>query len=157
RELLDWPSFDGFFNACLLRRPARRYVTNTPQVVRLEWADVPGRVLDPGLITQLRYFSRDAVLPGEARSTPPTKIYTDPSQAAFAPVSGNEEEAQRLAVAKADSGIAGWNDFGLVANIARTKLKQAAGIKVPKREFVFQVLAVYLAVLVPLNWLVFRV
>ncbi len=52
--------------------------------------------------------------------------------------------------------MAGWNDFGPVASAARTALKQAAGITIPHRDFVLKVLAGYLLVLVPLNWLVFR-
>ncbi|MCA9268074.1 MAG: hypothetical protein KDA41_06365, partial [Planctomycetales bacterium] len=54
------------------------------------------------------------------------------------------------------SGVAGWNDFSGAADAARRSLKDAAGISVPKRDFVLRVLAVYLLALVPLNWGFFR-
>ncbi|MEM9410360.1 MAG: hypothetical protein AAGA30_04560, partial [Planctomycetota bacterium] len=53
------------------------------------------------------------------------------------------------------SGVAGWNDESGVSAAAREVLKRAAGISPPPSEFVLQMLAVYLIVLVPVNWLVF--
>jgi hypothetical protein len=52
-------------------------------------------------------------------------------------------------------GVAAWNDEGAASNAARQALTDAAGIKIPKADFVFRVLIVYLAILVPLNWFVF--
>ena len=52
--------------------------------------------------------------------------------------------------------MAGWNDRSGAANEARHSLKDAAGISIPKGEFVLKVLAVYLTVLAPLNWLIFK-
>jgi hypothetical protein len=56
----------------------------------------------------------------------------------------------------AESGAGAWNDYSGVANSVRDALKDAAGITIPKAGFVFRVLAAYLVVLVPINWLVFR-
>ena len=56
----------------------------------------------------------------------------------------------------AASGVAAWNDFNPVAQAAREALQDAARIEIPTREFVLWVVAGYLLVLVPLNWLVFR-
>jgi hypothetical protein len=53
-------------------------------------------------------------------------------------------------------GVAAWNDEGAASNAARQALTDAAGIKIPKADFVFKVLLVYLAILVPANWFVFR-
>jgi hypothetical protein len=53
------------------------------------------------------------------------------------------------------TGVAAWNDTGSASEAARTALTDAAGIEIPKAEFVMKVLGVYLLVLVPLNWLVF--
>jgi hypothetical protein len=53
------------------------------------------------------------------------------------------------------SGVAGWNDEGAASAAAREALTEAAGIQIPRAEFVMQVLAVYLLVLVPINWLIF--
>jgi hypothetical protein len=54
------------------------------------------------------------------------------------------------------SGVAGWNDFNHPSQLARSALADAAGIVIPKANKVVVMLLVYLAVLVPLNWLVFR-
>jgi hypothetical protein len=43
-----------------------------------------------------------------------------------------------------------------VSEAARQTLREAAGIAIPQAGFVFRVLVVYLLVLVPVNWLVFR-
>ena len=54
------------------------------------------------------------------------------------------------------AGNAGWNDQSGISNAARQTLISSAGITPPSSKFVLQMLAVYLVVLVPLNWLVFR-
>src|SRR5262245_27366212 len=53
------------------------------------------------------------------------------------------------------AGIAAWDDDGASSDAARQILTEAAGIEIPSAAFVMQVLAVYLLVLVPLNWLIF--
>lgn len=53
------------------------------------------------------------------------------------------------------SGVAAWNDQGAASEAARQSLTEAAGIEIPRADFVMKVLAVYLLVLVPLNWLIF--
>ena len=55
----------------------------------------------------------------------------------------------------AESGVAGWNDFGAPAAAIRKSLKDASGIVIPQRQFVLHVLLTYLLVIVPLNWFVF--
>jgi len=56
-----------------------------------------------------------------------------------------------------ESGAAGWNDFGSFASEARRSLRNASGIVIPKRDFVFKMLAAYLLLVVPLNWFTFWV
>jgi hypothetical protein len=51
--------------------------------------------------------------------------------------------------------VAGWNDLSAVATAARSSLVEAAGIEIPEADFVLKTLAIYLLVLVPLNWFVF--
>jgi hypothetical protein len=53
-------------------------------------------------------------------------------------------------------GIARWDDLSATSSQVRAALKQAAGITVPDAGFVFRVLGVYLLVLVPVNWALFR-
>lgn len=53
-------------------------------------------------------------------------------------------------------GMASWNDFSGPSEAARQSLKDAAGISVPESSFVLQMMAIYLIVLVPVNWGFFR-
>jgi hypothetical protein len=52
--------------------------------------------------------------------------------------------------------VAGWADFNPVANAARDALQQAAKVEIPEATFVLWVVGAYLLVLVPLNWVFFR-
>ncbi len=133
RRILNWGGFDSFFNGALLRRPHRQFSLNPEsQSPQVDWVDYRGRLpqLDPNFVTQLRYFTRDvspATLAGPAS----------------APSSGSQD-------------VASWSDSSGAAEAARTSLRDAAGISIPKAGFVLRVLAVYLIVLVPVNWIVFR-
>ena len=51
---------------------------------------------------------------------------------------------------------ADWNDFSAVSTAVRQTLREAAGISVPKRSFVVWMVGLYLLLIVPINWLVFR-
>jgi hypothetical protein len=169
RELTSWPSFDNFFNACILRRPARTFGPGGDfGQVTMNWTDHAGRQLDPQFTSSLRYFSRD--LPWPAR--PPAKADAErkgavaasttaatptPPQAQLAqPLQWQNMPEQLGPTAVREPGIGGWSDFNSVSSAARDSLRQAAGIEIPKAAFVIAVLAVYLVVLVPLNWTIFK-
>lgn len=139
RTIVNWKHFDGFFNACILRRPARRYEEDHQGGKILHWAEFRKHRQDPRLVSNLRYFSRDA------RFLPPDKRKK-----------GNSSDLDPGFHPTPQSGVAGWTDFSAVANAARSSLRNAAGIAVPKADFVLKVLGVYLLVLVPINWTVFR-
>jgi hypothetical protein len=168
-----WPNFDGFLNGALLRRPGRRFVGNTESGVQLghttEWADRKLKEYrrDSRLVTRLRYFARDmAFADGDEEQHP----YADLRVNTIDPDFGGETQinstglhlgpAEReqfggyLAVPRA--GVAAWNDFSGTTNVARRHLNEAAGVQIPRADFVIKVLAAYLAVLVPLNWVLFR-
>ncbi len=147
RDLLSWPGFDGFFNACLLRRPPRRYVTDQNGLeVHLTWADTAQKRFDSGLVSGVRYFTRDAG----------RKTDVAPAMSAAGAVPGPGRQAARVSPPAGLGGVASWSAFSPVANAARQTLREAAGIVIPRSSFVLQVLAVYLIVLVPLNWALFR-
>jgi len=152
REMASWPGFDGLFNACLLRRPARKFRLGSELEITADPID-GSRPGDAANVCKLRYFSRDT---GTSMST----YGEDVLQLA-------REETQEYPVyytqtipvdevAAPGPGIAAWNDFNPVANTARESLRKAAGIEVPDRQFVVWIIAGYLLVLVPLNWAVFR-
>jgi hypothetical protein len=54
------------------------------------------------------------------------------------------------------SGVGGWNDGSGVSLAVLDTIKEAAGITIPEARFVLKMMAVYLALLVPVNWTVFR-
>ena len=142
RQFKNWPSRDSFFNACLLGRPRRHFVDNGG-LVQSRWparSEYTGRERDPLLVSKLRYFSRDSGRPATVRRPLNDATYLD-----------SPEEAHSLG-----PGVASWNDSSDVAVAARQALTTAAEIEIPQRDFVVWVMAGYLLVLVPVNWLVFR-
>ncbi|MEZ6115950.1 MAG: hypothetical protein R3C28_05180 [Pirellulaceae bacterium] len=173
-----WNNKDNFMNGCLLRRAPRNFQASDTLGLSMNWVgpvlqqifqvqrdreeeretivdDVPPFGFNPQsdytedeivrtaaeslLTTKLRYFSRDAA--PYLSEDPATNPY-------HLDVSGYGYDN--------DSGIAGWNDFSEVAKNARQFLEQSSGVEVPKREFVMSTLGIYLLVLVPLNWVIFR-
>ena len=59
RDLVNWPSWDSFFNTVLLRRPAREYKSDDTGLVKAQWID-SGVQRDSALLsTATRYFTRD--------------------------------------------------------------------------------------------------
>lgn len=69
RELVAWPGFDGFFNGCLLRRPARRF-GGAPEEFFVHWADA--RAATPGGSTPGQFDTeRLCGLRDSARRGPP--------------------------------------------------------------------------------------
>lgn len=163
RELWNWPSFDGFLNGCLLRRPPRVF-TASPDLggVSVDWLQQPQRYHDPLLVTGLRFFSRD--WNGESGFVaPPAAKPAEKPQDVDPRVGiryGNRWSGQIPLEDDPSAfngpGVAGWNDASPAAITARDSLREAAGIVIPKADFVMRVLAIYLLVLVPLNWLLFR-
>ena len=160
REVTTWAGWDGFFNGCLMRRPPRVFkgavMDGDLSEYSVLWAEHPEDVAryNTGWLSQLRYFSRDTGRrPVEA---PVDAIVMDVPQpagpAAFFAGGGQSDGLEHVPV----MNYAAWNDFNAVADAARITLSDAAGIEVPDRSFVVWIVAGYLIVLVPLNWLVFK-
>lgn len=139
RELATWSGWDEVFNAMLLGRPARVFsaVSDPEADLQVEWADGHHR-LDAARICDLRYFTRDTGVPWREYALD---------------VVASGGETVRLPPAP---GVAAWNDFNPVANAARAALLEAARIEIPEAAFVVWMVTGYLLVLVPLNWVVFR-
>jgi hypothetical protein len=171
--LQTWKNFDGFLNGALLLRPSREFERTDLQGVAgytTSWADRELKPFrrDARLVCGLRYFTRDTRLPeGEENAHPYRDLSIVKADATFENAGGgvestalksgppeNERFGGYCAVPKA--GVASWNDFNGVVNVARQHLNEAAGVTIPKVDFVVKVLGVYLLVLVPLNWGLFR-
>ena len=130
----QWDNFDNFFNGCLLRRPGRRFQKSQFGGAVVQWTANNNRT-DPRLLSNLRFFSRDTY--GRRNDT----------NGDFKASDSKNSEALN---------VAGWNDGSEASVAARTTLETAAGISVPETSFVVKILAAYLVILVPLNWLFFR-
>lgn len=149
RDLITWGGFDNFFNACLLRRPPRRYSTGEYGGLQLNWAKQPQRRYDARLTSGLRYFTRDAGAETNVELHPEIDLNDLRPPVLDAPFPAPTVAPQQA------GGVAAWNSLSPASNAAREALRQAAGIKIPKAGFVVGILALYLIVLVPVNWLLF--
>ncbi|MDZ4657190.1 MAG: hypothetical protein SH868_06375 [Bythopirellula sp.] len=147
RDFINWPGFDGFLNGGLLQRPRRIFSAGLFGATQVDWVDFNQRRLDAHFTTPLRLFARDAQAQANTRQT--TIALNQP--AGPFPVT---EDPTELSVDR-PGGIAGWDEFSPVAQVARELLLVAAGVQVPGAGFVLGTLAFYLLVLVPVNWLVF--
>ena len=66
-EVVNWGSFDSFFNGGLLRRPPRVFSVSSLGAAKTGWTDLPERERDPLLVTATRYFARDMRTSGQQR------------------------------------------------------------------------------------------
>ena len=146
-ELVKWPSFDGFFNACLLRRGPRQFAAGDLEV-QVKWVGTGFHPFDPRAVSKLRYFARDT---GKGMTARPQED-DNPYSAGLGSLGDTGEEERRIH----GPDVASWSDFNSVANSARKSLQNAARIEIPERMFVVWVVGVYLLVLVPANWVLFR-
>ena len=173
-----WRSYKSFINGVLLRKPRRNFgpVVNDSEVIIFEWADDGAELYDPLLGSTQRYLARDLSRDGTPRqSTVNKNVISDEIQEQPIFVGRMENSVLRLQQPRAkqernladtwhyggfedapQSGTSGWNDRSGVALAARNTLREAAGIRPPSSKFVLKMLAAYLVVLVPLNWLIFR-
>jgi hypothetical protein len=109
-------------------------------------------VRDAHFTTPLRLFARDS-----GTSANSQLIYDEPEADPNNPWAGyGTPIPEGRSVVDRPGGIGSWNEFGPVSEAARQALTDAAGVRVPGASFVVACLAVYLVILVPLNWMVFH-
>ncbi len=150
-DLIKWPSFDGFLNACLLARPRRTFGGDdlSPWA---RWTDAtpdgPFFQLDARAACKLRYFTRDT---GSKVAIKPEEEEVYGLEGVVMAYTEQGEPSNQY-----DADVGSWSDFNAVAKSARAALQNAARIEIPTRMFVVWVVGVYLLVLVPANWIVFR-
>jgi hypothetical protein len=182
-QIKSWRSFSSFFHNALLRKPDRRFA-ETPDLnlITFKYKSDNTSIYDPLTGSTLRYISRDLAANSTVSKTAHTEAVvpnklSGGSLADQALYNGLGAQGARsdymlagtgLSRNKDDflhyggfqsyrqSGVAGWNDDSGVASAARETLKKAARITPPSASFVMKMLGLYLLVLVPLNWLIFR-
>ena len=164
----SWAGYDSFINSCLLGRPPRRFYVTNEGTVAEAWEDPAIHRDDPRTTSQLRYFSRDATsATGRRRSAGNTASETSlpdeqeaPDESQFfthnQPRIGQNSIGVNGFAQDSTMGVAGWNDRSDVSQMATEALIESAGIEIPSSTFVAKALGLYLVILVPLNWLLFR-
>ena len=130
--LVNWPSYSALIQNAILRKPARR-VNIEPEFQLVYDESSSGRETDPKLTTRLRLWARDLVA---STSSTPNERTVNPSSKV--------------------SSYGAWNSESLVTNQSSSYLKKLSGINVPNLSTILKWLLGYLIVLVPMNWLVFR-
>ncbi len=165
RELLPqhWPQVDHFINSCLLRLPGRSFPKSQQQDRLLPfqspdhqvWSDQQSEFW-ARRFTPLRLFARDT-------------LHDPPWNESGALVLETTAGTDPLACPEFSTLLAGdWmGDQVLEVKLqdiprfslsyqAREILREGSGIEVPSGRFVLTFLGVYVVILVPVNWLVFR-
>lgn len=169
----SWGSFPSFFNNALLRKPRRNFRSDN-DTIDFDWIDDATSMFDPLVNSSVRFISRDLADLGTPENPEPEIAATDYAQSLAnadfmwgaeidsvkpdRPLERNLEDTRRYGGFKSDefSGVGGWSDDSAIARSARAGLKTAAGISPPSAELILTMLGVYLLVLVPANWLLFR-
>ena len=145
--LADWNSYDSFINSVILGRPKRAYAkgSNSLPIRQIYRGEVNG-VATAATNSSLRLFSRDALL-----SNPDAG---EKKQATGQPKSQNR--LGRQFIANSNTGLSGWTDTSDVVKSFRSLLRSESGIEIPKSSLVVRSLGIYLFLLVPVNYIIFR-
>lgn len=183
RQITSWRSFASFFHNALMRKPYREFSETSYGDVSFRYDNDGATVFDPLTNSTLRYISRD-LGSSEATATESPRVRKKRSEDAQiiqsrSLRSGNYDDSQTVDAfllpssetsrnkddhfhyggfdSTEQSGVAGWNDQSGIARAARKTLKRAARITPPDSDFVLRMLGLYLLILVPINWIIFRV
>lgn len=180
--LSPWRSYDSFVNAALLGRPPRVHqqtqitdleaeieyledgAPRPPTKRKLIWNRrfVGGRVgeIPVAVNTKFRIFARDRILPiSDPSDSNNIASVSDslPSNRASKDASPDMDAwKDSLTAVHPVSGIGGWKSDSPIVSLFRGILQDETGITIPQTGLVIRSLGLYLLVLIPLNYLVFR-
>ena len=146
----EWSGFDHFFNASLLRRPGREPLWNTRSPSEAEqstfhWFGWHKGTLYPRWNTQVRYFTRDTLSKRAAAEN--TDSISQKNTRFQDSVWSGQYRGPRAAA---------WDSLNTTSSLARHILHSMSGIKIPSPSFVLQILASYIMLVIPVNWIFFR-
>ncbi len=141
-EFVRWPSYSSFVHNAILRKPFRSPTTGIE--ADMNYGGVyHGQETNPLYSTRFRIWARDLdsqLLRREELS--PNSMRT-------------QDEIGATVVDKKGS-VGAWNPNSTISAYAAVSLRDASGISVPRIKTIIQLLIGYLIVLVPLNWVIFR-
>lgn len=140
---LRWPSYSSFIHNAILRKPYRD-VTSQPDSDTKYAESFRGTEMNPLHSTRLRLWARDldATMISNRRKDRQADVPRQDRSARF-------PESKK-------SSLGAWNSQSEIMLAARNSLQESSGITVPRIGTIIKLLTGYLIVLVPLNWLVFR-
>jgi hypothetical protein len=168
--LSTWDSYDSFINGVVMRRPRREYsVPAAGLAVQQRYPDWWQSDGDATLNSRFRIAARDAILPTPVAPAPPAGAVVPtldpvldppavPVTAAPLPETASALASRYDVTTQINSvsGLSGWNDSSDVVSLYRRILRDESGIEIPDSALVLRSLAYYLIILVPLNYVVFR-
>ena len=142
----SWGSYQSFINSVILNRPRRKTVVSRDPTESAEYSqqyvDFGTTKSDAAFNTHFRLTARDAVLKNMAsgdsmaalqNSTPDPYVSSD-----------------------AVTGIGAWTDDSDAVSLCQNILRDESGIEIPESSLVVRSLGYYLLLLVPINYLIFR-
>ena len=113
----------------------------TCRCFRQIYVDYPNMKADAAINTRFRLNSRDAILKSNIQGDQTAKL---------------SSSIDKLTYVDAVTGIGGWSDNSDTVSVCRQILKDESGIEIPDSSLVVRSLGWYLVILVPVNYLVFR-
>lgn len=161
-RIVNWKYFSNFLSTGIFRRVPRDVRKDNEGALAQVWADsFYGSENDARLHSNFKILSRDLPL---------SQIEVEANAGLEAPIATANPNVTKQGFnaknnmnniadieARRWGGSAAWNDYSGLSIQAVAALKQAAGIKLPERSMIIYLIGGYLAVLVPVNWLFFRI
>lgn len=141
-SLTRWRGMDTLVRRLVLRRPEE----SKPPPRALSGTEPRPPMLSGPELSWVRIAARDTGGPYVLAPARKEELYSP----ILGPTAGLEEDAYP------DQETATWMDSAILPSTAREQLEKASGISIPAFSFVAKSLAIYLVLLVPVNWLVFR-
>jgi hypothetical protein len=155
---LNWPSYSSFIHNVILRKPPRTVTTGFDADTKYA-GEMESTELNPIHSTRMRIWARD-LDSTMIRSKPSENQKSSRSRSTNNRVEGTSNRTSTLQTEDFKptkrSSLAAWNPESLILKNARIALQESSGITVPKLNTILKLLAGYLVVLVPVNWIVFR-
>jgi len=152
---LRWPSYSSFIHNAILQKPCRDPSTGIEADTKFA-GEYEGAEQSPFLSTRMRLWARDLDT-STMRQRPASKKKSDEKsdEKIDSDELTYEDAASELSKVKRTS-LGAWNPDSTVLVNARQCLQESSGITVPKINTIMKLLIGYLIVLVPVNWLFFR-
>ncbi len=165
-QLIAWPGYETLVRRVVLRRPEE----NLGEPLRYNGNGLGGYLpprydaLSGPDLTWLRLFGRDLGAPtrrvriDDEDGTQPTS--TQVGAVAIPTTTKAAPSVTPASLAAVNTPyqvpVAEWLDSAALPTMSRQRLEHASGIEIPGQRFVLMVILAYMALLVPVNWLVCR-